>query len=72
MQNVPISTPTIKLGQFLKYAGIVDTGGAIKTFLATHSIKVNGLVEARRGRHLILGDEVEVDGIGYRLITDAD
>ncbi len=72
MPNISISTPTIKLGQFLKYAGIVDTGGAIKTFLATHSIAVNGIAEARRGRHLLVGDEVEVDGIGYRLTANAD
>lgn len=70
MKNIKISTPSIKLGQFLKYAGIVDTGGAMKPFLLEHTVQVNGSEETRRGRQLQWSDVVTVDGATYRLVKD--
>ncbi|MTI80695.1 MAG: S4 domain-containing protein YaaA [Firmicutes bacterium] len=55
---------TIKLDQFLKWAGITDTGGQSKIFIQSDYVKVNGEVENRRGRKLIPGDLVEIKGVG--------
>lgn len=52
----------IRLGQFLKLAGMLDTGGEAKSVLATGIVRVNDEVETRRGRHLVRGDQVSVDG----------
>ena len=52
----------IKLDQFLKLADVVSTGGQAKFLILDGQVKVNGLVEIRRGRKLYDGDRVEVDG----------
>ena len=49
---------TIRLGQLLKAAGLVDSGGEAKAVLAAGSVTVNGEVETRRGRQLAPGDVV--------------
>ncbi len=53
----------MKLDQFLKWQGLVSTGGEAKQRIQAGHIKVNGLVETRRGRQLSTGDAVEVDGV---------
>lgn len=52
----------IKLDQFLKLADIVSTGGQAKLLILDGMVRVNGVVETRRGRKLYDGDRVEVDG----------
>ena len=48
----------IRLGQLLKAAGLVDTGGEAKLRLVDEQVSVNGEVETRRGRQLHPGDVV--------------
>jgi len=50
----------IRLGQFLKLAGVVDGGGGAKVLLAQETVTVNGEPDARRGRQLHPGDTVRV------------
>ncbi|NLT28887.1 MAG: RNA-binding S4 domain-containing protein [Propionibacterium sp.] len=50
----------IRLGQFLKYAGIVATGGEARELIAERRVSVDGEVETRRGRQLHDGMVVEV------------
>ena len=57
----------IRLGQLLKAAGLVDTGGEAKALLADGAVTVNGEVETRRGRQLRAGDEVVVDDASVRV-----
>jgi len=68
--SVPISGEEIRLGQLLKLAGIVDSGGEAKLLLAAGSVTVNGEPELRRGRRLRPGDKVAVDGDEYLLVGD--
>ena len=58
--EVPIEGNTIKLGQLLKLAGLVDSGSEVKLLLAAEHVYVNGQPEARRGRQLHVGDVVRV------------
>lgn len=53
---------TIKLDQFLKLVGIAPTGGQAKLMIQAGDVKVNGTVETRRGRKLVSGDKVAVEG----------
>ncbi|KHG41897.1 MAG: RNA-binding S4 domain-containing protein [Aphanizomenon flos-aquae KM1D3_PB] len=52
----------IKLNQFLKFSGISSTGGQAKWMIVDGEVKVNGIVETRRGRKLVDDDEVTVGG----------
>ena len=52
----------IRLGQFLKLAGLIDSGAEAKPLIAEGSVRVNGTVDTRRGRQLVRGDVVAVDG----------
>ena len=62
MQYIAINTPTIQLGQLLKKANIIATGGQAKFFLVDMDVRVNGEREKRRGRKLVPGDTVEIPG----------
>lgn len=50
----------ITLGQALKLADVVGTGGEAKFLVQAGEVKVNGEVETRRGRKLKRGDVIEV------------
>ncbi len=53
---------TIKLNQFLKLMGIVPTGGQAKLIIQGGGVLVNGAIETRRGKRLVPGDMVTVEG----------
>jgi ribosome-associated protein len=59
---VNLRDDSIRLGQFLKLADLVDTGADAKGLLAHGLVRVNGDVETRRGRQLVAGDVVECAG----------
>ena len=48
------------LGQALKAASLVGSGGEAKVLIQAGEVLVNGEVETRRGRKLEAGDVVEV------------
>ena len=50
----------LSLGQALKAANVVGSGGEAKVLIQTGEVAVNGEVETRRGRRLQRGDVVEV------------
>ena len=60
-RTVLIITPSIRLDQFLKWAGVAPTGGRAKEMISGGRVKVNGVVESRRTSSLWAGDMVEVD-----------
>lgn len=62
MPEVPIRDESIRLGQFLKLANLIDSGAEAKGVIADGEVQVNGQVEARRGRQLRDGDVVEIGG----------
>jgi ribosome-associated protein len=65
--DVPIRDAVIRLGQFLKLAGAVESGADVKRILALDDITVNGEVEHRRGRQLMKGDEVRLGDERFRV-----
>ncbi|MFD2616585.1 S4 domain-containing protein YaaA [Terrilactibacillus laevilacticus] len=50
------------LGQLLKMAGVIGTGGQAKWFLSEYTVTVNGEHDTRRGRKLYEGDHIEIEG----------
>ncbi|MBP2452608.1 RNA-binding S4 domain-containing protein [Mycolicibacterium lutetiense] len=58
--DVPIRDESIRLGQFLKLASLIDSGADAKAVIADGLVSVNGEVELRRGRQLRAGDIVSL------------
>ena len=63
--RVPYSTVPvrgrIKLGQFLKLAGLVEDGAEARVAIQSGDVTVNGQLDARRGHALDDGDLVVVN-----------
>jgi len=69
--DVPIRDESIRLGQFLKLANLVESGAEAKPVIADGAVSVNGEVETRRGRQLALGDVVELRGQAARVADES-
>jgi ribosome-associated protein len=68
--DVPVREGTIRLGQFLKLADLVESGGEAKPLIADGAVTVNDEVENRRGRQLVSGDVVALGGQSARVVAD--
>jgi ribosome-associated protein len=61
-REVPIREDSIRLGQLLKLADLVEAGADVKPLMVQGQVSVNGEVETRRGRQLVKGDVVTLGG----------
>jgi len=71
VRTVEIVDESIRLGQFLKLAGLADNGGHAKELIEAEEVTVNGRPEIRRGRQLRSGDVVAVAGEKARVVSSA-
>jgi ribosome-associated protein len=69
VRDVTIRGDMIRLGQVLKLAGVVDSGGEAKQLLGAGLVQVNGEEEVRRGRQLHDGDAVAAEGDEIRIVA---
>jgi len=67
VREVSIRDDTIRLGQALKLAGLVASGGEARAPIEEGRVSVNGEVETRRGRQLRRGDVVALGGETVRI-----
>ena len=67
IKEIKIESEYITLGQFLKIADIISSGGEAKVFLACNRILINNEEDDRRGRKLYKDDIVEIDGKRYKI-----
>ena len=67
IEDVPIRDDSIRLGQFLKLANMIDSGSDAKELMIQGAVTVNGEVETRRGRQLVAGDVVVLGGVQSRV-----
>ena len=72
MEKISISTEYITLGQFLKIADIIDSGGMAKWFLSEHEVYINNELDVRRGRKLRNNDIIEIPNYGKFLIDGVE
>lgn len=70
IREVPIADESIRLGQFLKLAGLAEHGGHAKMLIEDEYVTVNGHVEVRRGRRLEGGDVIAVGEEKVRLVSN--
>ncbi len=52
----------IELCQFLKFAGLSESGGAAKQLIAECKVLLNGVVETQKRKQLAVGDQVQANG----------
>jgi S4 domain protein YaaA len=69
-EEIKLNTEFITLGQFLKLADVIQSGGMAKWFLSENDIFINGEQDQRRGRKLRAGDKVKIPGHGEFLIIE--
>lgn len=67
IEELAIGEAGIRLGQLLKLAGLVESGGSVKTLLTEEVVEVNGRPESRRGAQLKRGDVVRCGDQRIRL-----
>ncbi|WP_420799100.1 RNA-binding S4 domain-containing protein [Nesterenkonia muleiensis] len=69
--EVPIRDASIRLGQLLKLAGVVDNGAVAREVIAGGVVRVDGEVEDRRGAQIRPGQTVEFHGeeVGLPSVT---
>ncbi len=68
-KKITISTEIITLGQFLKLADVIQSGGMAKWFLSEYEVYINGEQDQRRGRKLAVGDKVEIPEVGVFVVA---
>lgn len=64
MENIAITTEKIQLDQFLKWAGIIESGGQVRIMLDEELIFVNGVKETAKRKQLHPGDVVKIVDVG--------
>ncbi|MCR5439923.1 MULTISPECIES: RNA-binding S4 domain-containing protein [Selenomonas] len=69
IEDIAIETEEIQLDQFLKWAGVLQSGGEVKMLIEERRIKRNGETESARRRKLHPGDVVEIEGMGAWRVT---
>ena len=69
IEDIAIETEEIQLDQFLKWAGVLQSGGEVKMLIEECRIKRNGETESARRRKLHPGDVVEIEGMGAWRVT---
>lgn len=58
--QVPIRDQSIRLGQLLKLAGVVEDGGQARELIQAGAVSVDGEVETRRARAVPVGAVVQL------------
>lgn len=65
------NSTAMTLDQFLKQSGVVGSGGQAKVLIQAGEVRLNGVVETRRGKKLTPGDVVTVAGQRFRVQTES-
>ncbi|MFI3200024.1 MAG: RNA-binding S4 domain-containing protein [Eubacteriales bacterium] len=68
MLEITLKEDYIKLGQVLKATGLVESGVYAKFVIQDELVKVNGIIETRRGKKLVSGDLVEFEGETIKIL----
>ena len=68
MEHFKIKDAYITLGQFVKAASLVSSGGMVKHFLEENTIILNEVKEHRRGKKIYPGDVLIINGVSYLFI----
>jgi ribosome-associated protein len=68
--EVPIHDESIRLGQLLKLAGVVDDGAMARSVIELGEVTIEGAVEVRRGAQVRLGQTVGYAGQSLTVVSE--
>lgn len=71
MKEIKIYTEYVTLGQFLKLADIIQTGGEAKFFLQENVVIINDVEDNRRGRKLRHNDIVLINNQKFKVVNES-
>ncbi|KGN37375.1 RNA-binding S4 domain-containing protein [Knoellia subterranea] len=69
--EIPISGESIRLGQLLKFASVVEDGADARAVIEAGEVEVNGEVDTRRGRQVRAGDTVTYAGETFSVVAES-
>jgi len=71
---VEISKEPVELYKILKFEGMVTSGGQAKMVVAAGQVLVNGKIETRKRKKIVVGDVIEFNNekIGIKLASTSD
>lgn len=69
MKQIQITTEYITVGQFLKLADLISTGGEAKCFLQENIVYVDDVEDNRRGRKLYPGTKVKCLNQEFEIVS---
>lgn len=72
MEEIKISTPSIKLDQLVKFAGLAETGARAKILIDLGEFNVNGDCCTKRGKKIKPGDVIEFKNKKYKVVFDEE
>ncbi|MBQ9425105.1 MAG: S4 domain-containing protein YaaA [Erysipelotrichaceae bacterium] len=67
IQKIKIRDEYVTLGQFLKLADLISSGGEARFFLKENPVEINGEGDQRRGRKLYEKDVIRINGEVYEI-----
>ena len=67
IQKIKIKDEYVTLGQFLKLADLISSGGEARFFLKENPVEINGEEDQRRGRKLYEKDVIRINGEVYEI-----
>ena len=67
--DVPIRDESIRLGQLLKLAGVVDDGAMARAVIENGEVSVDGVVVPRRGSQVRPGQVVTYAGESLHVVS---
>lgn len=59
MRDIEIRLEPVQLYKILKFAGLVSSGGEAKFVIAEGQVRVNDVLETRKGKKIVAGDIIE-------------
>ena len=68
--EIPIAGESIRLGQLLKFASVVEDGADARAVIEAGEVHVNGEVDTRRGRQVRPGDTVSYAGETLTVVAE--
>ncbi len=72
MEEIKILTPSIKLDQLVKFAGLAETGAKAKILIDLGEFNVNGECCIKRGKKIKPGDIIEFKNKKYKVVFDEE
>ena len=61
-RQVAVREVPIELCQFIKFAGLTDSGGEAKQLISEGLVLLNDAVETQKRKKLVVGDRVKANG----------